>query len=100
MTQVEARMRALAERAKQGLAAIAGVEMKTNMQPELSGGVVKFKLRNVPTKRAYDALWQRHRIATSSTAAGESEGIRFSPHIYNSAAQIDAAVAAVRESAG
>jgi selenocysteine lyase/cysteine desulfurase len=39
-------------------------------------------------------------MATSSTASGDSEGIRFSPHIYNSTAQIDAAVAAVAELAG
>lgn len=100
MPRVEARMRALADRAKNGLAAIGGVELKTNMQPELSGGVVKFKLRNVPTRRAYDLLWERHRMATSSTVSGDSEGIRFSPHIYNSTAQIDAAIAAVRELAG
>ncbi len=97
MANVESRLRALATRAKTGLAAIGNVELKTNAQPELSGGVVKFKLRNRPTKAVYDALWERHRIATASTPSGPSEGIRFSPHIYNTFAQIDAAVAAVKE---
>jgi len=100
MTNVEARMRALAARAKTGLAAISSVELKTNMQPELCGGVVKFKLRNVPTRRAYETLWERHRISVSSTPSGDSEGIRFSPHVYNSFEQIDQAVAAVKELAG
>jgi selenocysteine lyase/cysteine desulfurase len=100
MTNVEARMRALAGRAKAGLAAIPGVELKTNLQPELSGGVVKFKLRNMGTKKAYDLLWERHRLSTSSTPSGESEGIRLSPHIYNTFEQIDRAVGAVKELAG
>jgi isopenicillin-N epimerase len=100
MANVEARMRSLAGRAKAGLAAIPGVELKTNLQPELSGGVVKFKLRNMATKKAYDLLWERHRLSTSSTPSGESEGIRFSPHIYNSFEQIDRAVRAVKELAG
>ncbi|HYZ83387.1 MAG TPA: aminotransferase class V-fold PLP-dependent enzyme [Bryobacteraceae bacterium] len=97
MSNVEARTRTLATRAKEALKALPSVELKTNMEGELSGGVVKFKLRNVATKHAYDTLWQRHRISTSMTASGESEGLRFSPHIYNSLEQIDQAVAAVKE---
>ena len=66
------------------------------MEPALSGGVIKFRLRNVPTKRAYDTLWEHQRISIAMTASGDSEGLRFSPHIYNSIDQIDRAVAAVR----
>jgi isopenicillin-N epimerase len=96
MANVEARVRALATHAKTQLKALSSVELKTNLEPGLSGGVVKFKLRNVPTKRAYDTLWEKHRIATSPTLSGDSEGVRFSPHIYNSMEQIDRAVAAVK----
>ena len=60
------------------------------------GGVVKFKLRNVPTKRAYDTLWERSRVAIALTPSGDAEGLRLSPHIYNSLDQIDRAVAAVK----
>ena len=100
MANVEARTRALTTRAKTALRAIPNVEMKTSMEPQLCGGVVKFKLRNMPTKQAYDTLWERHRIAIASTPTGDSEGLRFSPHIYNSTEQIDRAVAAVKELAG
>ena len=100
MANVEARARALASRAKAGLKSIGNVELKTNLQPELSAGVVKFKLRNMATKAAYDKLWERHRLAIASTLSGDSEGLRFSPHIYNSFEQVDAAVAAVKELAG
>ena len=81
--EVEARVQALAGRAKQALAALANVELKTNLEPELSGGVVKFRLKDVPTARAYDLLWKRHRLAIAMTPGGDSEGLRFSPHIYN-----------------
>jgi selenocysteine lyase/cysteine desulfurase len=96
MKNVEARSRALAARAKRQLSDVPGVEMKTNVEPALSGSVVKFRLRNRPTAEAYDALWQKHRIALAQTAAGDAEGLRYSPHIYNSNEEIDRAVAAVR----
>lgn len=96
MANVETRVRALATHAKTQLKALPSVELKTNLEPGLSAGVVKFKLRNVPTKRAYDTLWEKHRIATSPTLSGDAEGVRFSAHIYNSVEQIDRAVAAVK----
>jgi selenocysteine lyase/cysteine desulfurase len=96
MPAVEARMRVLASHTKTQLQSLANVQLKTNMEPALSGGVIKFRLRNVPTKQAYDTLWERHRIAIAMTASGESEGLRLSPHIYNSIDQIDRALAAVR----
>ena len=76
------------------------MELKTNLEPELSGGVVKFRLKDMPTARAYDLLWERHRLAIAMTAGGDSEGLRFSPHIYNTFEEIDRAVAAVRELTG
>jgi isopenicillin-N epimerase len=98
--EVEARVRALADRAKHALSALANVELKTNLEPELSGGVVKFRLKDMPTARAYELLWKRHRLAIAMTAGGDSEGLRISPHIYNSFEEIDRAVAAVRELTG
>lgn len=97
---VESRVRALAAQAKAGLMKLAAVDLKTNPQPELSGGVVKFRLKNVPTRRAYDTLWEKHRLAIAMTPGGDSEGLRFSPHVYNSMEEIDRAVGAVRELLG
>ena len=96
ITAIENRMRALATRAKTQLADVSNVELKTNTEPALSGGVVKFRLRNIPTKRAYDTLWEKYRLAIAMTPSGDSEGLRFSPHIYNSFEEIDQAVAAVK----
>ena len=100
MPAVEARMQALATRTKVQLREIPGVQLKTNLEPELSGGVVKFQLKNVPTQQAYDRLWEKHRLAIAMTPSGDSEGLRFSAQIYNSMDEVDQAVAAVRQLAG
>jgi selenocysteine lyase/cysteine desulfurase len=97
MKAVEARMKALAARAMQGLANVPGIVLKTNPDPALSGGVVKFHLSKTDTKAAYDKLYTKHRLAIAATPAGESQGLRFSAHIYNSMEEMDRAVAAVRE---
>jgi isopenicillin-N epimerase len=94
---VEARVEALATRAKVQLREMAAVELKTNLEPELSGGVVKFRLKNVPTQQAYDQLWQRHHLAIAMTPSGDAEGLRFSAQVYNSMEEVDRAAAAVKE---
>lgn len=98
--KVQARSLALAARAKRLLADVPAVQMKSAMSPELSGPVVKFSLRTRPTREAYDTLWQKHRIALAITPAGAAEGLRCSPHIYNTFEDIDRLAAGVRELAG
>ena len=99
--EVGARVQALAGRAKRALAALANVELKTNLEPEALG-----RGRQVPPEGHPDgaglrpALWKRHRLAIAMTPGGDSEGLRFSPHIYNTFEEIDRAVAAVRELTG
>jgi selenocysteine lyase/cysteine desulfurase len=93
---IETRVQALTNRAKVELAKLPNVRLKTNLEAGLSGGVVKFRVTNMPTKAAYDTLWEKHRLAIAITPAGDSEGLRFSPHIYNSFEDIDRAVAAVK----
>jgi selenocysteine lyase/cysteine desulfurase len=97
MPTVEERTRALATRAKTQLRELDKVELKTNMEPELSAGVIKFRVKNMRTQTAYNTLWERHRMAIAVTASGDAEGLRLSPHIYNSMEEIDRAVAAVKE---
>ena len=97
MKNIEARARALATHVKKQLSQIPNVQLKTNLEPELSGGVVKFRLLRKDTKQVYDTLYEKHRISLAMTATGDSEGLRFSPHIYNEMEELDRAAAAVRE---
>jgi isopenicillin-N epimerase len=101
MPHIEARLRALTTRVKEQLRDIPGVELKTNLEPVLSGGVVKFNLKKFEQpKAAYDKLYASHKLAIAQTASGDAKGLRFSPHIYNTMEEMDRAVAAVREIAG
>jgi selenocysteine lyase/cysteine desulfurase len=97
---VEARVRGLATDFKRQIAAISGLRLKTNQEPELSAGVVKCDLEGIATKKTYDTLWDRHRISIAMTASGDSQGLRFSPHIYNSRSDLETAASALRELSG
>ena len=94
---VESRTRALSTHLKQRLSRIPNVQLKTNQEPDLSAGVIKFLLKRTPTKQAYDTLYEKHRIALAMTASGDAEGLRFSPHVYNETEELDRAAAAVAE---
>ncbi|HUS07107.1 MAG TPA: aminotransferase class V-fold PLP-dependent enzyme [Bryobacteraceae bacterium] len=95
--RIENRTQQLAASLKQGLAKLPNLRLKTNMESSLSSGVVKFQLKNKDTKACYDRIWERHRIAMAITPSGDSEGLRFSPHIYNNEEDVERAIAAVRE---
>ena len=94
---VESRVRFLATRFKEQVKQLPNVTLRTNMEPELSAGVIKCDITNMPVKQAYDRLWERYRISIASTASGDSKGLRFSPHIYNSPDELDRTVSALRE---
>lgn len=94
---VERRTRELSTMLKVELAKLPGIEMKTNQEAGLSLGVIKAKVRGKDTKQCYDQLWERRKLALSLTTSGPAEGLRFSPHIYNSREDLDHAVDAVRE---
>ncbi len=96
MPQVEARLEAIVTHLKRKLAANAAIKLKTPMDWQVSGGVVKFQVMGAQTAKLYDQLYSKHGIALAQTASGESAGLRFSPHIYNSLEEMDAAAEAVR----
>lgn len=97
LPKIEARLAALTGRLKQQFATIDGAQVRTNTEPALSGGVVKVDLPQHDLKKVYDRLWNEHRVSIAMTAAGDSRGLRFSPHVYNTSAEIDRAVEALRQ---
>jgi selenocysteine lyase/cysteine desulfurase len=96
MSTIEARVRRLAMLLKTELARVPNVHVKTNMEPELSGGVIKASLGAGSDKPRYDALWDKFRVSTALTPSGDSAGIRFSPHIYNTTDEVMRVAEAVR----
>jgi selenocysteine lyase/cysteine desulfurase len=98
LPKVEARVRELTIYLKDQLGRLPGVEMRTNREPELSGGVVKLGLGPRNIAQVYDALYQKHRVAIAMTGSGPTSGLRFSPHVYNTLDDAARLVDAVRQS--
>jgi selenocysteine lyase/cysteine desulfurase len=92
---VEARTAALAAALKEGLAGIDKVKLVTPMDPRLSGGVVVSQIAGLDRAKMgalVKDLYEKYGIAGAATG-----GLRLSPHIYNSMADMQLAVRAVRE---
>lgn len=92
LPRIQAEVEALADRLRTGLEALPGV--RTNrMATELSGPIVRAHF-DAPTPFVVaDRLWRRARVALTPGA----DSLRFSPHAYNSRADVDIAVAALGE---
>ncbi len=80
---------------KAGLAEIPGINLVTPGGPDLSAGVVVFNFPGLDNRAIYDRLYDEARIAASTKG-----GIRLCPHIYNTPAEIELAVATVARAAG
>jgi len=93
-SEIEARSRALATRLVEGLMAIDGVHMWTPMEPELRGAVVTFRPGELDARLVLDAL-EEDGIVAAARGGTDRGGIRFSPHFYNSDADIERGIAAI-----
>jgi isopenicillin-N epimerase len=92
---IEARTTALATALKDGLARIKGVKLVTPMDPQLSGGVVISQMPDLDRAKMsalVKDLYDKYGIAGAATG-----GLRLSPHVYNTMADIDLAIRGVRE---
>ena len=86
---VEARVRALAGAVREGLRErIPGIRIFTPDLDRSRGGVVVFEISGVDHEVMYEALYNRHRIGCANMH-GLFSGLRLSPHVYNTMAQVD-----------
>jgi isopenicillin-N epimerase len=94
---VDARVRALAARMKDAVSErFPEVRFVTPLDPRLSAGVVIFALPGVAARNLFEALYREQHIGC--TAMGE--GLRFSPHIYNTMEEVDRVVEAIAREMG
>jgi len=92
---IEDRSRALTQALVAGLGKIDGVQMWTHKDPARSGAVVTFKPGPLDIPKLSAALYKNERIGCATRTGADRPGIRFSPHIYNTMAEVDRAVAAI-----
>jgi selenocysteine lyase/cysteine desulfurase len=94
---IEARAREIATKLRAALARAPGAEVRGSGDESVSGPVITVNFPGKNLKRLYDTLWDRYKLAVALTPGAEVSGIRFSPHIYNTDAEIDAVATALRE---
>ena len=86
---IEERSRSLGQALIAGLRRIDGVQLWTHPDPSRSGAVVSFRPGNLDVPKLAAALYRNDRIGCATRAGVDRPGIRFSPHIYNTMAEVD-----------
>ncbi len=94
-SRIAERTHALAGRLKDGLADMSHVTLHTPRDETLSAGIVCFEVDGLSPDGTVDALSKRGIIATTTPYAVSYP--RLTPSIYNSMAEVDAAVDAIGE---
>ena len=96
MAAIERRALMLADRLWPGVGGPPGVELWTSRDPARSAAVVALRPGTLDPTRLAAALYQQDRIVVATRGGTDRPGIRFSPHFYNSPAEIDRAITALR----
>jgi isopenicillin-N epimerase len=94
-TAIEARSRSLGQALIAGLRRIDGVKLWTHPDPSRSGAVVSFQPGSLDVTKLSAALYRNERIGCATRGGADRPGIRFSPHIYNTMAEVDRSVGAI-----
>ncbi len=93
--RVKERIHSLNRQLKEGLAKMPGIKLYTPMEDELSGGIVCFDLPGMSAQQVVDALRKKNIIA--SVTPYKTLYARLSPGLLNNPAEVDTALAALRE---
>ena len=94
---IEARARELTAMVGDGLRKIAGVKVWTHTARERSAAIVSFQPANLDVRKLHDALYRNDHVVCATRGGTDRAGLRFSPHFYNTHAEIERALAAVRK---
>jgi selenocysteine lyase/cysteine desulfurase len=92
---VERHARELAQALLAGLKKIDGVKIWTDGNPERSAAVIAFQPAALDARALGTALYERDRIACATRGGSDRPGLRFSPHIYNTHADVEKVLAAI-----
>jgi selenocysteine lyase/cysteine desulfurase len=96
-SQIEKRSRELTTALIDGLKKVDGVKIWTSPNPSLRAAVLSFQPGNLDVRKLGTVLYQKDRIGCATRGGQDRAGLRFSPHFYNTHADIDRAVAAIKK---
>jgi len=94
---IEKRSRELTQALVAGLKKIDGVKIWTSPDPSRSVAVLSFQPGNLDVRKLSLALYQKDRIGCATRGGQDRPGIRLSPHFYNTMADVDRTVAAIKK---
>ena len=86
---IEQRARALTTHLITGLNKLPGVKVWTSPAPELRAAVAAFLPGTLDAGKLATALYEKDKIAVATRGGQDRGGLRVSPHLYNSPAEID-----------
>jgi isopenicillin-N epimerase len=95
--QIEKRSRELTTALIEGLKKIDGVKIWTSPDASRRAAVLSFLPGNLDARKLGTALYQKDRIGCATRGGQDRPGIRFSPHFYNTHADVERTVAAVKK---
>ena len=81
----------------EGLRKIDGVKIWTSPEPSRAAAVLSFQPGSLDVRKLSAALYQKERIGCATRGGQDRPGLRFSPHFYNTHADVDRTVAAVKK---
>jgi selenocysteine lyase/cysteine desulfurase len=79
-----------------GLRKIEGIRIWTHPDPKRSVAVVSFQPGNLDLRKLSAALYQKDRIAGATRGGSDRGGLRLSPHLYNTYADVEKTIAAIK----
>jgi selenocysteine lyase/cysteine desulfurase len=94
---IEKRSRALTTALIDGLKKIDGVKIWTSPDASRRAAVLSFQPGNLDVRKLSAALYQKDRIGCATRGGQDRPGLRFSPHFYNTHADVEKTVAAVKK---
>jgi selenocysteine lyase/cysteine desulfurase len=94
---IERRSRELAQALMEGLRKIDGVKIWTSADPSRTAAVLSFQPGSLDPRKLAAALYQKERIGCATRGGQDRPGLRFSPHFYNTHADVERALAAVKK---
>jgi isopenicillin-N epimerase len=94
---IEKRSRELTQALMSGLKKVDGVKIWTSPDPSRGVAILSFQPGNLDIRKLSAALYQKDRIGCATRGGQDRPGIRLSPHFYNTQADIDRTVAAIKK---
>ena len=95
--QIEKRSRELTQALIEGIRKIDGAKIWTSPDPSRGVAVLSFQPGNLDSRKLAAALYQKDRIGCATRGGQDRPGIRLSPHFYNTHADVERTVAAVKK---